>query len=146
LTVLSVLSETTRQIAIEVVLMSVRQKYLRLISEIMPAGAGGILLLLGSAAPGNAALSSAAVQSPVSTPVAERLAAIRHAVSEAADIAAPSHGGDQQLAWGNWWRNGGWRNGGWRNGGWRNGGWRNGGWGNWHNGWHNGWPNWWRNW
>ena len=40
--------------------------------------------------------------------------------------------GEQQLAWGNWWRNGGWRN---------------GGWGNWRNGWHNGgWHNWWHNW
>ncbi|MGC2202707.1 MAG: hypothetical protein WA633_21535 [Stellaceae bacterium] len=116
--------------------MSVRQKYLRLFSDIMPVGAGGILLLLGSAAPGNAALSPEVVEPPAFTSVTERLAAIRHAVSEAADATSQLHGRDQQLAWGNWWRNGGWRN----------GGWRNGGWGNWRNGWHNGWPNWWRNW
>jgi hypothetical protein len=45
--------------------------------------------------------------------VAERLAAIRHAISEGAGAVEP--GGEQQFAWGNWWRNGGWRNGGWGN-------------------------------
>ena len=62
--------------------------------------------------------------------VAERLAAIRGAISEF--TASGEREGEQQLAWGNWWRNGGWRN---------------GGWGNWRNGWHNGgWHNWWHNW
>lgn len=77
--------------------------------------------------------------------VAERLAAIRDAVSQAAEPAAGQS--EKQLAWWAWrnggggWRNGGawWRNGGWGNGGWRNGGWRNGGWRN------GGWPNFWRN-
>jgi hypothetical protein len=59
--------------------------------------------------------------------VAERLAAIRQAVSDVAGDADKLRPGEQQLAWGNWWRNGGWRNGGWGN-------WRNGGWHNW---WHN---------
>ena len=35
--------------------MSLRQKYLKILSEIMPAGAVGVSLLLGSAAPGDAA-------------------------------------------------------------------------------------------
>jgi len=123
--------------------MSLRERYLKLLSEIMPAGAVGIPLLLGSAVATQAARQPADVQPSASGPVtvAERLAAIRRAVSDVPRTAAQQRDGEQQLAWGNWWRNGGWRN-----GGWRNGGWRNGGWGNWHNGWHNGWPNWWHNW
>ena len=123
--------------------MSLRERYLKLLSEIMPAGAVGITLLLGSAVAAQAARQPADLQPPASGPatVAERLAAIRRAVSDVPRTAAQQRDGEQQLAWGNWWRNGGWRN-----GGWRNGGWRNGGWGNWHNGWHNGWPNWWNNW
>lgn len=124
--------------------MSLRERYLKLLSEIMPAGAVGITLLLGSAVAAQAARHPAELQPSASgaATVAERLAAIRRAVSDVARPAAQQRDGEQQqLAWGNWWRNGGWRN-----GGWRNGGWRNGGWGNWHNGWHNGWPNWWHNW
>jgi rSAM-associated Gly-rich repeat protein len=119
--------------------MSLRQKYLKLFSEILPARAVGISLLLGSALPGQAAQHPAGIQPPASGPatVAERLAAIRNAVSDIARTDIKPRKGEQQLAWGNWWRNGGWRNGGWRNGGWRNGGWGN---------WHNGWPNWWHNW
>jgi rSAM-associated Gly-rich repeat protein len=126
----------------EVVSMSLRQKYLRLLSEIMPAGLVGLTLLLGSTVRVEAAQHPEAAQPPLSDPstVSERLAAIRHAVSDVARTAVQLREGEQ-LAWGNWWRNGGWRN-----GGWRNGGWRNGGWGNWRNGWHNGWPNWWHNW
>ena len=109
--------------------MSLRQKYLRALLQIMPAGAVGVSLLLGAAAPGDAvqhpadSLLSAADRSTV----AERLAAIRQAVSDVAGDADKLRPGEQQLAWGNWWRNGGWRNGGWGN-------WRNGGWHNW---WHN---------
>jgi hypothetical protein len=113
--------------------MSLRQRYLKVLSQIMPAGAVGVSLLLGSAAPGDAARHSPALQSKTADPatVGDRLAAIRQAVSDVAGDAARSRPGEQQLAWGNWWRNGGWRNGGWGN--WRNG-WRNGGWHNW---WHN---------
>lgn len=117
--------------------MSLRQKYLKLLSEIMPAGAVGISLLLGSAGPGEAARDPAEVNPAAGrSTVAERLAAIRDAVSDVAGTASTSRSGETQLAWGNW-RNGGWRNGGWGN--WRNG-WHNGGW---HNG---GWHNWWHNW
>ena len=109
--------------------MSLRQRYLRVLLQIMPAG---VSLLLGAAAPGNAAQHSADSRLAADRcPVAERLAAIRQAVSDIAGDAVRSRPGEQQLAWGNWWRNGGWRNGGWGN--WRNG-WRNGGWHNW---WHN---------
>ena len=116
--------------------MSLRQKYLKILSDIVPAGAVGVLLLLGSTAPGMASQHPLKAQPRAVNrePVAERLAAIREAVSDAVGPAAAGRG-EQRLVW--WaWRNGGggWRNGGWRNGGWRNGGWRNGGWGNfWRN-------------
>jgi hypothetical protein len=114
--------------------MSLRQRYLTVLSRIMPAGAVGVSLLLGAAAPGDAAQRPANSQlSAADRPtVAERLTAIRQAVSDIAGDVVKSRLGEQQLAWGNWWRNGGWRN---------------GGWGNWRNGWRNGgWHNWWRNW
>lgn len=111
--------------------MLLRQKYLKILSGMVPAGAVGMSLVLGAAAPA-AADQDPSVQSPASgqTGVSERLAAIRDAVSDVANPKALKKG--EQLAW--WaWRNGG---GGWRNGGfWRNGGWRNGGW-----------RNFWRNW
>jgi rSAM-associated Gly-rich repeat protein len=136
--------------------MSLRQKYLRILAGIVPIGAAGVSLLLGSAAPVAADQGPAAAQARPAdaAPVSERLAAIRDVVSDVAGSAAKAAETRQQLAWVAW-RNGGgggWRNGGggWRNGGggWRNGGggWRNGGgaWGNggWHNGWHNYWHNW----
>jgi hypothetical protein len=114
--------------------MSLRQKYRRILSEIMPAGAVGISLLLGSTP------SADANQDPIGSQpaaaaragVSERLSAIRGAVSDVIRPVAERSGGEQQFAWGNWWRNGGWRN---------------GGWGNWRNGWGNGgWHNWWHNW
>jgi hypothetical protein len=112
--------------------MSLRRKYLKLLSEIMPAGAVGVSLLLGSTVAVNADQYPASVQPAASnlSSVGERLAAIRHAVSDLAGSALEKRAAERQMAWGNWWRNGGWRN---------------GGWGNWRNGWHNGWPNWWHN-
>jgi hypothetical protein len=118
--------------------MSLRQKYLKILSEIMPAGAVSISVLLGSTAPGEANQHPAGSRSTASDlfSVSERLAVIREAVSDLPAV-VESADGEQQLAWGNWWRNGGWRG----------PGWRNGGWGNWRNGWRNGgWHNWWRNW
>ena len=112
--------------------MSLRLKYLRILSGLAPVGAIGVSLLLGSTAPVGADQDPASAQPRAADHgrVSARLAAIREAVS---DVAAPSavKGGQQFV----WWGNGGWRNGGWRNGGWRNGGWRNGGW-----------RNFWRNW
>ena len=79
--------------------------------------------------------------------VANRLQAIREAVSEITANQTGLEPGDPNVGKVQWlnfgvpgWRNGGWnnwRNGGWRNGGWGNGGWRNGGWNNWHNAWRN---------
>ena len=117
--------------------MSLREKYLRIFTGMLPVGAVGVSLLLGSAAPAAADQEPLDRQpSAIDQPrVAERLAAIRDAVSS---VASPTElkAGDQ-LAW--WaWRNGG---GGWRNGG---GAWRNGG-GGWRNG-GGGWRNYWRNW
>ncbi len=117
-----------------------QQKYLKILSRIAPAGAVGVSLLLGSAAPSAASQGPSGLQ-PQAVPqagVSERLAAIRDAVSTAAehDAATNGHNRDLRLAWGNWWRNGGWGGRPW--GGW---GWPN--WNNWRN-WNN-WNNWWRN-
>ncbi|HEY3912639.1 MAG TPA: hypothetical protein VGM07_22525 [Stellaceae bacterium] len=120
--------------------MSMRQNYLKILSRIVPAGAFGVSLLLGTTTPGTASQGPPAAQPRVSDQmrVSERLAAIRDAVSTVAGEQAAKYGErDLRLAWGNWWRNGGWGYRPW--GGW---GWPN--WNNWHN-WHN-WNNWWRNW
>ncbi|MGH7115557.1 MAG: hypothetical protein ACREE9_13800 [Stellaceae bacterium] len=119
--------------------MSLRQNYLKILSGIVPAGAFGVSLLLGTTTPGAASQGPPAAQPLASDQmrVSERLAAIRDAVSTVAGEQAAKLGdNDLRLAWGNWWRNGGF---GYRRGGW---GWPN--WNNWHN-WNN-WNNWWRNW
>ena len=112
--------------------MSLRQKYLKILSEIVPAGAAGVALLLGSSVPSAGAEHPASFRPSAADKagVAERLAAIREAVSEVAEAENPD-GGNLRLAWGNWWRNWGWNQGGF-------------GWPNWNN-WRN-WNNWWRNW
>jgi hypothetical protein len=118
--------------------MSLRDKYLRILSGIAPAGAAGIALLLGSAMPSAAARDSSDAGSLAADQagVSERLAAIREAVSNFAerDGGAARSEDEFQLAWGNWWRNGGWGRRGW--------GWPN--WNNWRN--FRPWNNWWRNW
>jgi len=114
--------------------MSLRRRYVKILSGILPAGAVGASLLLAAAAPVEAKGSSPDSQPAAAERalVSERLAAIREAVSEVVGATTEPGAGEQRLAWGNWWRNGGWRN---------------GGWGNWRNGWHNGgWHNWWHNW
>ena len=119
------------------------QNYRKILSVLLPAGALGMTILLGSTG------AQAAREIPVdpqagATPskVADRLAAIRDAVSEVtvpAPKAAPALEGTERLAWHNWanfgigipyWND--WRNG-WKN--WGNG-WNNG-WNNWGNGWNN---------
>ena len=110
--------------------MSLRQKYLKILSAIVPAGAVGVSVLLGSAAPGAAREHPADLQAPASDTVSQRLAAIREAVSELDQRAGAPASKDRQLAWGNWWRNWGYRP--WRK-------WHN--WPNWRN-----WGNWWHNW
>ena len=120
--------------------MSLRQNYVTILSRILPAGAVGVSLLLGSSAPGTASQHPATAQPSAADQqgVAERLAAIREAVSAVAGSktgAVVPQDGNRRVAWGNWWNNSGWRP--W--GGW---GWPN--WNNWRN-WNN-WNNWWRNW
>jgi hypothetical protein len=130
LTTVTVSLETPRDnIPSEVARILLRQLYFKVRFEIMSAGAVGVSVLLGSAATGDADQHPAVSQSSAAErfTVAERLTAIRQAVSDVAGDTVKSRPGEQQLAWGNWWRNGGWGN--WRNGGWHNGGW--------HNWWHN---------
>jgi rSAM-associated Gly-rich repeat protein len=128
--------------------VTLRRKYLKILSALLPAGAVGASLLLGSAGTATAKQESDRLQPRTTSGerVSDRLAAIRGAVSEFVGGHGPAENDSQQLAWWGNWRNGGgygvWRNGGWRNGGWLSGGWRNGGAG-WRNG---GWPNYWRNW
>ncbi len=124
--------------------MSLRQKYLKIVSKLATPGAIGMAVLLGSAAPG--AASQEAGQQPSSAQgerVSERLAAIREAVSAVADGQATDAAGEQRLAWHNGWGGGGW---GWGRP-WGNFSfglpWNN--WNNWRNGWSN-WRNGWGNW
>jgi hypothetical protein len=112
--------------------LSLRQNYLKTVTYLMPAGAIGVSLALGAAAPAQASEEPHGTQ-PTAVEhekVSERLAAIRDAVSAVDSARAAAAKGLQELAWGNWWHNWGW------------GGWPN--WNNWHN-WRN-WRNWWRNW
>ena len=111
--------------------MSLRQKYQTILTQLAPAGAVGISLALGAAAP--AAASEPPAGSPPSSietgKVSERLAAVRDAVSALATTDADVAKNEGRLAW--W--NGGW--------GW---GYGYSPWNNWHN-WRN-WGNWFRNW
>jgi hypothetical protein len=111
--------------------MSLREKYVKLLSEIIPVGAVGASLLFGSTAPSVANDHPPGLQTSASDEVrvSERLAAIREAVSA---VAEPESGanpvdGNLQLAWGNRWGNWGWR---------RRPTWGRG----------RPWNNWWRNW
>ena len=132
-------------------LVSAGQRYRRILSVLLPVGALGMSILLGST--GAQADREIPSDSPsrVAPPVrvAERLAAIRDAVSDVAGVdgkpaAVPE--GAERLAWHNWanfgiglplwsdWHNK-WKD--WNNN-WNNG-WNNWGnnWKNWGNGWHN---------
>jgi len=123
--------------------VSLQKKYAKILTRILPAGAFGASLLLGSTVPTAANEHPTTSLQPFASgadAVAQRLAAIRDAVSAVADPAADklkSDDGNLRVAWGNWWNNWGWGGRPW--GGW---GWPN--WNNWRN-WNN-WNNWWRNW
>ena len=110
--------------------MPLWQKYLNKLSTIIPVGAVGAAMLLGSALPTDASAGPSSAQYPRSDGgISERLAAIRHAASVAIE---PTGGITQtdpniQLAWGNWWNN-------WRPR-----------WNNFRPRWNN-WRNAWRNW
>ena len=139
--------------------MSALEKYRRILSVLLPAGVIGASFLLSTTALAALPPQSANAQDLKSgpAPVAERLAAIRDAVSSVAGSPTLTSEPERLAWWGNGWGNG-WRNGGWRNGGWGNlipfiapwgngwnnwSNWGNGGWHNWGNGWGNGgWHNW----
>lgn len=113
--------------------MSLRQKYQSVLTHLAPAGALGVSLALGAAAP------AAANEPPAGSPpaatnegVSERLAAVRDAVSAVDQLRADAAKAEGRLAWGNWGY------------GWGNPWWYARPWGNWHN-WNN-WNNWWHNW
>jgi hypothetical protein len=125
--------------------MRARQKYLAIISRIVPVGAVGASVLLGST------IASAAVDHPtqIRPPaaaalpgVSERLAAIREAVFVVAGPEGAATHGDPEfhLVWGNRWNNWGSRRRpgrGWGRPAWNN--WRNfqPRWNNWNNAWRN---------
>lgn len=112
-----------------------RRKYLTIVASLVPMGAIGASIFLGSVLP------STAAERPVSTqaPVSERLAAVREAVLVVVGPGEVSSHPDPniQLTWGNRWNNWGWRGPGRR--------WGRPAWNNWRNGWPN-WNNFWRNW
>jgi hypothetical protein len=118
--------------------MQLRQKYLKIVSGLVAAGAVGTSALLGSTLPAASNERPADVQSSGSQEanVSERLAAIREAVFATVEPeSGPLKDENIQLAWGNRWGNLGWgRRPGWGRPRWNN--WRNG-WPNWHNGWRN---------
>ena len=122
--------------------MSAVERYRRILSVLLPAGALGMTILLGSTGAEAAREIPAGAPPTVGPParIAERLSAVRDAVSEITGFdggSAQLPDGAEQLAWGNWANFGGnkWNN--WGNK-WKN--WKN----NWGNGWNN-WPNGWRN-
>jgi rSAM-associated Gly-rich repeat protein len=131
--------------------LSLPQRYLKVVSELVTPGAVGVALLLGSAAPAAASQDSASQQSARAPEerVSERLAAIREAVSAVSgpETQTEERAGDRRLAWHNGWGNGGLGLGfGWGSP-WANFNmgqpWNN--WNNWRNGWNN-WRNGWGNW
>jgi hypothetical protein len=143
--------------------MTQRNRVLKALSVILPAGAFGasVLLALGSPDAKAATNAPAAPQTATGASVSTRLLEIRDGISDLSGSASDPSASNAKAApawwgnggWGRWrlgwgngggWRNGGWHNGGWGNGGQGNGGWGTGGWGNggWHNGWHNFWHNW----
>ena len=110
------------------------RRYLEVVASLIPIGAAGASILLGSALPGEAA------ERPAASPelVSDRL----NAIQEAARVVAWSgrtektNDPNYHLTWGNRWNNWGWRPG---------RGWGPPRWNNWRNGWPN-WNNFWRNW
>jgi hypothetical protein len=108
------------------VVLSLRQKYQTILTQLAPVGAVGVSLALGAAAPAAASEPPAGPQPSVTAKqgVSERLAAVRDAISTIDQMKADASKAEGRLAWGNWGY--GW------------------GWPNWHN-WNN-WRNWFRNW
>jgi hypothetical protein len=125
-------------------LVSAGQRYRRILSVLLPAGVLGMSILLGSTGAKADREIAIGPQPNVAPPagVAERLAAIRDAVSDFTGLdgmPVRTLDGTEQLAWHNWANFGGWPV--WND-------WRNK-WKDWNNNWNNGWNNWgnnWKNW
>jgi rSAM-associated Gly-rich repeat protein len=122
----------------------ISRRTVKALAALLPLGALGVSVAL-AAAPGQPA-APAQQDDAAERGVADRLQAIREAISEITAEQTDLEPGDPNIGKVQWlnfggpgWRNGGWNNwrNGWRNGGWGNGGWRNGGWNNWHNAWRN---------
>jgi len=113
-----------------------RQKYQTILTQLAPAGAVGVSLALGAAAPAAASEPPTGGQSPatVREGVSDRLAAVRDAISAVDQLRVDAAKAEGRLAWGNWGWGGGW---GWGFPNFRNwgNGWGNGGWGNWFHNW-----------
>lgn|SRR6185437_9080226 len=122
-------SKKGRPVAIMEEPLSLRQKYLKTVTYLMPAGALGVSLALGAAAPAMASEEPQGAQPSAvdKAKISERLAAVRDAVSTLDGQRAATAKADGRLAWGNWGFGFGWPN-----------------WNNWHN-WRN-WGNWFHNW
>ncbi|MEJ1975877.1 MAG: GrrA/OscA1 family cyclophane-containing rSAM-modified RiPP [Acetobacteraceae bacterium] len=132
--------------------MTQRNRTVKTLSVLLPAGAFGLSVALASAPADALGVPAQNVASEAGSGqgVSARLQAIRSGMSTVVAETAAKTDADPNIVkawwgnggfgrWGRWhggWGNGGW---GWHNGGWRNGGWGNGGWGN---GWHNFWHNW----
>ena len=123
--------------------MSGTERYLRILSALLPAGILGMSVLLGSTGAHAARELPAGAPTSSGPQVAERLAAIRAAVSDVGltdGSMIQALDGTEQVAWLNAWNNGPWGNN-WKNwknnwgNGWKNGGgaWKNGGGGAWLN-------------
>jgi rSAM-associated Gly-rich repeat protein len=124
-----------------------RHRYTRLLSALLPAGTFGVSMALAATLSPADATSRPVADDAASAKqdVAQRLQAVRDAVTEASVLAPMTDAtlpdpNVTEAQWRNWpnWNN--WHN--WRNG-WANG-WPNG-WRNVAPGWHN-WHNFWRNW
>src|SRR5271156_3205985 len=109
--------------------LSLRLKYQTILTQLAPAGAVGVSLALGGAAPVAASEPPTGAQPSVvdKEKVSERLPALREAVTALDKAKVDAVKAEGRLAWGNW--------------GWGGGGY---GWPNWHN-WRN-WGNWFHNW
>jgi hypothetical protein len=110
-------------------ILSLREKYQTVLTQLAPIGVVGVSLALGAAVPAAASEPPTGGQSPatVKEGVSERLAAVRDAISAVDQLRTDAAKAEGRLAWGNWGFGFGWPN-----------------WNNWHD-WHN-WNNWWRNW
>ncbi len=111
------------------------RRYLEVVTSLVPIGAAGASIFLGSVLP------SGAAESPTASPaqqVLDKLNAIQQAVlvTTWSGTSAMPPDPNFHLTWGNRWNNWGWRP------GWR---WERPRWNNWRNGWPN-WNNFWRNW